>query len=62
MQHSDIEERRFNRELIRDIQQGIRDDVAMYRKPSAKALRALQVLGGLTPEFAAHLDKETTAA
>lgn len=56
--YTEIDERRFDREVIRDIQRGIRDDLAMYRKPSAKALRALQVLGGLTPEFAALITPE----
>lgn len=45
------------REVIADIQQGIRDDLAWYRKPRAKSLRALQILGGMTPEFA-HLIEE----
>ena len=55
---NDITERRFDRELIRDIQQGIRDDLTWYRPPRQRALRALRVLGGLTPEFDHLLIKE----
>lgn len=47
----------FERSLIRDIQNGIRDDLAWYRPPRQRALRALRVLGGLTPEFAHHLQE-----